>query len=367
VALQRRKFLAGIGALAVGIAPELAGSARAGDEAGSFAGDVLISGFSGTNAESPSAQALAQQISQGRAAGVLFVKDNIGTRNDVLALTELFSRNSSKKIFLAIDHEGGAVQRLGPIHGCDLLPPARQVARDISLGRARELYRKAGEAMARLGFNFNLAPVVDLHDPANPEVGHFDRAFSNDPGRVLDYARAFIEAFEESGVHCAIKHFPGQGSARGDSHFELAETSTSSSNEDLVPFVRLIGEGRVAAVMSGHVAQKVQDGSHDPAVLSHLLVTTVLREQLQFKGVALTDDLDMGAAGFGWARRTTALKAIRAGNDLLVIRNRRNYDPALPDSLDSWIREDLDQGGLSVVALNRSIERISDLRKRIRV
>lgn len=326
-------------------------------------GQILICGFTGSDVTSESAQLLAKQIREGRAGGVIFVKDNIGSKTDVLSLTKLFADNAPQKPILAIDHEGGAVQRLVAAHGCAPLPPAKSVAQSYSLDQARKLYEDAGHALARLGFNLNLAPVVDLDDPQNFAVGHFGRAFSADPETVIDYARAFMAGFAAAGIPCSLKHFPGQGGARYDTHQALPNNAPSEwSDHDLSPFRELIREKGAAMIMSGHALHE-----SEPAVLSRSVVTDMLRGTLGFDGVALTDDLDMGAAGYGFDRRIIVRKALRAGNDLFIVRNRRNYDPDLPASFATWIAESLADGDVSASGLRRSAERVRNFREMISI
>ena len=266
-------------------------------------GELLIAGFSGSSVQSPSAQALAEQIHAAAVGGVVFVKDNVGDKDDVLGLVRLFSAGAPRKVIVAIDHEGGAVQRLVEAHGCARLPSARQVATDRTVAEAQELCAEAGRTVARLGFNLNLAPVVDLENVGNPAIGHYGRAFSGDADTVTAYASAFVRGFKASGVCCVLKHFPGQGGA--------------------------------------------------------------VRNQLEFNGVAMTDDLDMGAVGYGFARRSAIMQALEAGNDGLMVRNRKNYDPALPETIALWMSEGLADGTFSIDALNKSADRVRKLRNNL--
>jgi beta-N-acetylhexosaminidase len=321
-----------------------------------------IAGFSGSNAQSPSAQALADQIRSGAVGGVVFVKDNVGDRDDVQGLVRLFSAGGPRKVIVAIDHEGGAVQRLIEAHGCAKLPSARQVAADHTIAEAQALYEEAGRAVARLGFNLNLAPVVDLENAGNPAIGHYGRAFGGDADTVTTYAGAFVRGFEASGVCCVLKHFPGQGGAQSDSHEWAPDISAVWSEADLAPFRRLISERGVDAVMSGYSVLRT-DGR--PAALSREIVTGLLHDRLGFDGVAMTDDLDMGAVGYGFARRAAIVQALQAGNDALMVRNRKNYDSALPASIASWISEALADRTLSIDALTKSAERVRKLRNKL--
>lgn len=335
------------------------------EQARAIAGELLILGFSGRNAQSPSARVLAQQIRDGSVGGVVFVKDNIGDKDEVLGLTALFSGAAPRKVIVAIDHEGGAVQRLVEAHGCATLPSAQRVAAEYTVAEAQEIYTEAGRAMAGLGFNLNLAPVVDLENPGNPAIGRYGRAFSDNADTVTAYAGAFIRGFGAGGVCCSLKHFPGQGGAQSDSHEWAPDISAVWSEADLAPFRHLISEGGVDAVMSGYSVLRTVASNGRPAALSREIVTGLLHDQLGFDGVAMTDDLDMGAVGYGFARRSAIVQALQAGNDTLIVRNRANYDPALPASIASWMTEAIADGTLSIGALNKSAERVRKLRNKL--
>jgi beta-N-acetylhexosaminidase len=365
--MDRRNFLLGV----AGASAALVGADRARlaattptEQIRAIAGELLIAGFSGSNAQSPSAQALAEQIHAGAVGGVAFVKDNVGDKDDVLGLTRLFSAGAPRQMIVAIDHEGGAVQRLIEAHGCARLPSAKQVAADYSVAEAQKLYSEAGSAVARLGFNLNLAPVVDLQNASNPAIGHYGRSFSGDADAVTAYAGAFVRGFEASGVHCVLKHFPGQGGAQSDSHEWAPDISAVWSEADLAPFRRLISEG-VDAVMSGYSVLRTVASDGRPAALSPEIVAGLLRGELGFDGVAMTDDLDMGAVGYAFARRSVIVQALQAGNDALLVRNRRSYDPALPTTIASWMSEALADGTLSIDALSKSVERVRGLRSKL--
>jgi beta-N-acetylhexosaminidase len=182
---------------------------------------------------------------------------------------------------------------------------------------------------------------------------------------VAAYAGAFVRGFEVSGVCCVLKHFPGQGGAQSDSHEWAPDISAVWSEADLAPFRRLISAGGVDVVMSGYSVLRTVASDGRPAALSREIVTGLLHDQLGFDGVAMTDDLDMGAVGYGFARRSAIVQALQAGNDALIVRNRTNYDPALPASIASWMSEALADGTLSMDALSKSAKRVQKLRNKL--
>lgn len=322
---------------------------------------MLMLGWTGDTVRSPSAQALARHISAGRVGAVVFVKDNVGSRQDVQSLVTLFTKAAAPLI--AIDHEGGAVQRLTERHGVSRLPAPRSVARSLTPEQAQALYAKAGAEIARLGFNLNLAPVVDLDDPANPEIGHYGRAFDADPARVRIYAQACVDGFAAADVLCTLKHFPGDGHAHEDSHLGLPDGPTIWTERDLEPFTQLIGAGRAALVMVGHVRIELLEPRPIPVSLSKAVMTGLLRDRLGFTGVAMTDDLDMKAVSTLMPRRQAVISAIAAGNDLLMIRNAADFDPDLPRTVVAWVREAVAVGELSRGRIAHAAHRVRQLRR----
>jgi len=322
-------------------------------------GAMLMLGWSGTTIQSFSAQVLARHVAAGRVGGVFFVKENVGSLQDVQSLLRLFTATATPLI--AIDHEGGAVQRLTERHGVSRLPSARSVASSLSPDRAQALYAQAGSEIARLGFTLNLGPVVDLHDPASPAIGHFGRAFDDDPVRVLAYARAFVDGFAEAGVLCAIKHFPGDGHAHGDAHHGMADGS-NWSERDLAPYAQLIAAGRARLIMVGHTHIPSLEPRPVPVSLSEPVMTGLLRQRLSFNGVAITDDLDMLAVSSLMPRKEAVIKAIGAGNDLVMIRNVDSFDPELPRTVLAWVQEAIAAGKLSRTQIAQAADRVRGLR-----
>jgi beta-N-acetylhexosaminidase len=322
---------------------------------------ILMLGWTGHTVQSPSAQALAGHISAGRVGAVVFVKENVGSHQEVQSLVTLFTE--AVVPLIAIDHEGGVVQRLTERHGVSRLPSPRSVAGSLTPERAQALYAEAGSEIARLGFNLNLAPVVDLHDPTNPQIGHYDRAFDADPARVRIYAQAFVDGFAAAGVLCALKHFPGDGHARQDGHFGLPDGPTIWTERDLEPFTQLIRVGRAALVMVGHVRIDRLESRPIPVSLSRAVMTDLLRDRLGYTGVAMTDDLDMKAVSILMTRRQAVISAIAAGNDLLMIRNAEDFDPDLPRKVVAWVRDAIAAGEFSRGRIAQAALRVRQLRR----
>lgn len=358
--LDRRRFLlgaaAGSVALASGMAlrPALAAPSEA--EVLAALGQMLMLGFNGKSVRNKPAQKLAGWLRDGKAGGVCFVKNNVGSRKEVEALTALFRDGVAQPPLIAIDHEGGAVQRLRKPHGLARLPRALEVAGKYNPGQAREIYAEAGRGMAALGFNVNLAPIADLHDPESAAIGRTGRAYSSDPAEVFLYTSAFIDGMAEGGVHCSVKHFPGHGLVKIDSHFGLPDIRKTWSEAEAEPFGQLIAAGKARMIMTGHLLL-----DDTPATLSRKTTTGRLRETLGFNGVIITDNLDMDAARELAPRKDRVVQAIAAGSDILLIQNVIQADASLADRIADWVLEAVNAGTIDPAAMMASAARIRAL------
>ena len=337
---------------------------RTRDTLAAAVGELLLIGFYGASSASPSARLLARQARRGQVGAVFFVDQNIGTAEEVAGLLRLF-RSGATRPLLAIDHEGGIVQRLTAAHGFTPLPAARDVAATMSPAQARLLYAQAGHELAALGFNINLGPVLDVDEPTNPAIGVFGRAYSTDPERIATYAQAFVEGFASAGILCAAKHFPGHGRAVSDSHDGAADISATWTEAELDPFARVLASNHAPPmVMTGHLRLDPVAPDGRPATVSAPIVTGLLRERLRYQGVVVTDDLDMGAVSHIMGREDAIVQAIAAGSDLLMVKNLFGYDPLMPQRAVSWVRTAIARGVLSEEQVMAAAERVRAIRRR---
>lgn len=334
------------------------------DELAAAVADVLLIGFYGATGASPSARLLARQVRRGQVGSVFFVEHNVGTLEDVQDLVAMMHRPDMPAL-LAIDQEGGVVQRLATDHGFTRFQGAKRMVQVKSAEDAREIYAQAGQEMAALGFRVNMGPVLDLDDPNNPAIGKYGRAFSDDPDRITEYGLAFLEGFGRAGIFCAAKHFPGQGKATSDSHDRPADITQTWTEEELTPFARLIAEGRAPdMIMMGHLRVDSIDGSGLPATVSRAIVTDLLRKRLGYDGIIMTDDIDMEAVRAFMNRKEALIEALAAGNDLIMIKNLFRYDPLLPERAVRWVRRAIAEGRLNEDQIFASAEKVRALRRR---
>lgn len=250
---------------------------------------------------------------------------NIRSRPQVAQLTRdlqaLARRCGDAPLLLAADVEGGVVNRLAPLAGLEDLPSAADLGHG-SIVRTRAAGRRIGEAMAQAGLNWNLAPVVDLAlNPDSPAIGRWKRSFSDDPAVVARHARAFAEGLYDHGVLSCLKHFPGHGSSREDSHKGAVDvTDTAKPDLEMMPYRILIEADFADCVMLGHLFNETLD-PEDIATVSSPVVTGLLREELGYDGIVLTDDLQMQAVLQSYPLEEAAVRAIAAGADMLILSN----------------------------------------------
>lgn len=333
------------------------------DELAAAVAELLVVGFYGANARSPSARLLARQVQRGQVGGVFFVNQNIGTIDELADLIRLFRAGGNQPL-IAIDHEGGVVQRLTPAHGVRRLPAARTVAETLSPTAARELYAKAGRELAALGFNINLGPVLDVDDPENPVIGRPKRSYGTDPERIAAYAESFAGGFASAGILCAAKHFPGHGRSTSDSHSGVVDISARWTEAELEPFSRLFVSPHVPAiVMTGHLCLERLAPDGRPATVSAPIVTDLLRQKLGYRGVVMTDDVDMDAIRHLMSREEAVVQALAAGNDLIMIKNLFGYDPLLPEHAVRWVRKAIARGVLTEAQITAAVARVRAIRR----
>ena len=228
--------------------------------------------------------------------------------------------------------------------------------------------RRMGVMLREAGINWNLAPVVDVAvNPSNPAVVTLGRTYSADPGRVTAHARAFVLGMHEAGVLTALKHFPGHGSSRRDSHLGFTDVSDSALlRTELAPFRALIADGLADSVMTAHVFNRGLD-PWDPATLSRFTVRRVLRGWLHYDGVAVSDDLLMGAIAQHYGLEDAAVLALGAGVDVLLIsQNTGRIDDRAAERVVAAITRAITTGTLAESQITRAVARVDALRSRLK-
>lgn len=284
--------------------------------------------------------------------GVLLSLKNMDNAKQLRALTDAFQAQSEIPMILCVDEEGGSIARLMQKVGTTKLQNM-YAYRNKGPGLARLNARTIGSDLAGFGFNTDLAPVADVWtNPENEVIG--ERAYSDDPAIAAELVAAAVQGFHDSGTICCLKHFPGHGSTRTDSHEEAAfvdETLEQLRKGALLPFESGIAVG-ADMVMVGHLT--VPDIDSVPATYSKKIVTDLLRGELGFSGVIITDGLEMAAAGED-PDGTKALRALEAGCDVLLGLSD------IPGTVDT-LEQALTDGKLSEEELDAHVLRVLELK-----
>lgn len=333
-------------------------------------GQLLLIGFRGLELDTETVSLLAE-IKPG---GVILsdydvpsggeLPRNVRSPQQLRALTGALQQQAQRPYFIAIDAEGGYVNRLKRRYGFRTQLPSHQT---LGAGTTAETEALAGASAAQLqelGINWNLAPVVDVNIfPASPAIGHWERSFSEDPEQVTAHAAAFVRAHRDQGIISTLKHFPGHGSAVGDTHLGVTDVTDSFVYDaELAPYRQLINDGYDDAIMTAHIVNRDLDASARPASLSYPIVTRLLREELGFGGVIVSDDMQMGAIVAEYSIEAAAVEAIKAGVDVILIANQNIYDLDHIHRVKAAIIAAVEQGEISRERIDQSVERILALK-----
>lgn len=269
-------------------------------------------------------------------------------------------------LFIGIDYEGGKVVRLGEQYGF----PKTLTAEELGKRSRKDIEQQARQMAATLkqeGINVDFAPDVDLNINNNPEtsvIAKKGRSFGNDPSKVTEYADIFSKAFQDNGILCAYKHFPGHGSAVGDTHEGFVDVTKTWTEEELKPYKRLFKKNyHCPMVMNAHVVNQHFD--QYPSSISHIITKKLLREKLHFDGVVITDDMQMKAISEHYGIQQAVRLAINAGADILVFGNSLVDKSQDPQELVEMIYADVKAGKISEQRINESYQRIMKLKARL--
>ncbi|HNT56751.1 MAG TPA: glycoside hydrolase family 3 N-terminal domain-containing protein [Syntrophales bacterium] len=336
-------------------------------------GQMLMVGFRGLAVDEN--HPIARDIRERHLGGVvLFDYDvpdrspvrNIASPGQLRALTASLQSLSDIPLFVAVDGEGGQVWRLKERFGFPPTFSARCLGRMNNLSKTYGYAAAMAKTLAETGINLNLAPVVDLDvNPDNPVIGKLGRSFSADPETVTENAREFVRAHHDRGLLCALKHFPGHGSSSADSHLGMADVTYTWTPAEILPYRVLAGEGFADAVMTAHVFNARLDRD-EPATFSRPVVTGLLRDELGYDGVVLSDDLQMRAVSDRCGFEAAVEKAVAAGVDILLVANNSVYDEDAAARSAAVIGNLVRQGKVSVSRIDRSFERILRLKNRLK-
>lgn len=335
-------------------------------------GQLFMFGFQGTKltANSP----IVDDLCKHNLGGVILfdrllakkeAENNIKNPAQVKALTTSLQGYASTPLLVAVDQEGGLVRRLKSETG---FPETKSAQ---ALGEADDTTLTTIHAsctavtLKTLGINLNLAPCVDLNcNPDNPVIGKLARSFSADADTVCRHAAIWIEEHRKQQVLTCLKHFPGHGSSQTDSHLGFTDISKSWHREELLPFKHLIRKNLADCVMPGHLFHSDLDNSY-PTSLSPTIIHSILREELAFDGLVITDDLQMKAITDRYGLAESACLALAAGVDMIIIGNNLKYDPHLLQKIIPMVVTAVEEGKISPDRIDQALRRVKKVKMNI--
>ena len=354
-------------------------------------GQMLLAGFRGLQLYPT--HPIVHDIKNNHLGGVILfdydlptkkAERNIKSDQQVKKLTDdLRSFSTRLPLLIAIDYEGGRVNRLNEQNGFPSTLSHQELGEQNDVKQTYQQASKMADILFQLGINLNFSPVVDIKiNPNNPVIAKRQRSFSSNPRVVIQHALEFIKAHHKYGVLCVPKHFPGHGSSNTDSHFGMVDVTKTWSPTELEPYSYLIRERLVDAIMTAHVFNARFDSEY-PATLSKATINGLLRGHqdvmmtpfmkelvqkipLNYEGVVFSDDIRMKAITLKYDFKTALQKAIDAGIDILIIGNNTDvFEENLVDQTVATIVQLVEEGQISETRIDESYQRIIRMKNRL--
>ena len=331
-------------------------------------GQFFYIGLAGTELDAD-ARALIEEVQPG---GVIIFGRNVASPQQLRDLLDGIRELLPSNPLLGVDQEGGLVDRLRKIF--TPMPSARTIRQHGDLAGARALGRITGEALSLLGFNMNFAPVMSIMTDERDLLsnGLYSRSFGRSPGEVLGYTTVYLRGLQETGIVGCLKHFPGIGAGEVDSHEQMPMVTLSHDDlmaQDLAPYIELFQrhDDRVRCVMVSHggfpnidIQKGMTGGLLEPASLSRNIVTNLLRTELGYQHLVVTDDLEMGAISKHDEIESAVVRAFHAGNDMMLICARpdiirRGYHSMVRSARDGKLSSDRVESSLKQIQAMKEI------------
>ena len=338
-------------------------------------GQLIIAGFRDSIIQKKSK--IVEYIQKFNLAGVILYDEDVkiggsGTRNIKSPtqlqklIKDLQSKSNKKDLLISIDQEGGEVHRLKSIYGFPETPSWNHIGLLNNNLITKQFSDTIAKTLSNMGININFAPVLDLDYGTKTVIGNSQRAFSSEPNVLIKHAKYFIKSHKKRNIISCGKHFPGQGSAFGDTHEGYTDISDHWTVKDLIPFDDLIQSNNLDMIMVSHTYDSKLDSKY-PASLSKKIITNMIRNDLGFKGVVICDDPSMRAISDNYDLKETFELMLNAGIDLFCLGNNLIYDPDyIPKSIEA-IHELIISNRIKEERILESIERINTLKNTYKV
>lgn len=295
--------------------------------------------------------ATKEKLGQYAVGGLIYFEQNMKSKDQ---LTEMISNTKSYSkypLFLSVEEEGGSVSRIAKADLADNVGTMKEIGDTKDTAKAKEVGNTIAGYLTGYGFNLNFAPVADVAMDGNETIG--DRSFGNNAGETATMVAASVEGMQEGGVSVCLKHFPGLGSSNEDTHAGMASTEKTLEDYETTDFLSFQSgiDAGAEFVMVSHLSVPNITGDNTPSSISDKMVTEILRGQLGFEGVIVTDAMNMAAITDYYTSDEAAIKALQAGADVILM-------PEDFETAYNGVLEAVNSGTLSEERINESLRRI---------
>lgn len=338
-------------------------------------GQMIMIGARGFTIDEMS-ETIKRQIREGKAGGFVFfdydvinkeAKRNIKSPTQVKKLISDLNTIAPTPLFMAVDQEGGKVNRLKTKYGFPRSVSNQYLGQLDNIDSTRYYAKINAKNLSELGFNVNFSPAVDLEiNKDNPVIGKIQRSYSENPDIVIKHSKIWIDAHHQKKVLSTLKHFPGHGSSDVDSHYGVTDITNYWQEAELKPFEVLTKSNKSVAVMTAHVVNNDLDPDI-PATMSSKIINNILRKQIGFDGLVFSDDLQMKAVNAMFDFKTILKNAINAGVDILVTGNNLEYKEDFADEALKLIVTMVNNGELQQERIKQSYDRIIKVKKELEI
>lgn len=335
-------------------------------------GQLFIIGFQGESLLKDSC--IAEDITERNLGGIILFdrflagkkeSNNVISKPQVRLLTEQLQQLANNSLLISVDQEGGRVCRLKKEHGFPTSSTAHEIEEKNDINYSTSQAELVASTLADSGINFNFAPVADLNlNKENPVIGGLQRSFSADPNRVVEQCEIWLDCHKKFGVLSCLKHFPGHGSSENDSHHGFVDITENWQEIELVPYKDLISRNKVDAIMMGHLYHNKMDAQY-PASLSKKIIGQMLRRELGFEGVVITDDMQMKAITDRYGLRESIVLALSAGADLIIFGNNLHYDENILKKAISYVEDAVNNKEIAIETIMAAHDRVQQLKRSI--
>ncbi len=338
-------------------------------------GEMILVGFRGTEANENSE--IYNLIKNHHVGGVVLynwdvpskdsIQRNVSSKEQIIKLNQQLQNISPNRLIISIDEEGGLISRLKEKNGFQSHLSHLEIGNLNNPDSTRLWAKEMASELKELGINMNFAPVVDLNiNPDCPVIGKIKRSFSAEPEIVINNSKIFMEEHKKKNILCVPKHFPGHGSANMDSHKSFTDVTDTWTEKELKPYEELIKDNYCDIIMTAHVYNEKLDTF--PSTLSKKIIDTYLKGKLNFNGVIISDDMQMGAINKYYGFEESIERAIHAGVDIILLSNNSfqvDYDPEIAIKTINHIKSMIKENKINEARIDESYNRIIAMKKKM--